>query len=159
MSIPLNASPKIQVFPDPPDNLVFGDVRLRYVRVVSGDPSRNLVPAYHFRILVKDGSEVGHINFRVCDSAHVRFCAGHIGFEILEPFRGHGYAHQACRAAALFIRLFYDAVTIMCDPDNLASIRTIELLGASFSDEVPVLPHDPHFQRGSRRKRRYVWMP
>jgi tagatose 1,6-diphosphate aldolase len=50
-------------------------------------------------------------------------------------------------------------VTITCDPDNLASIRTIERLGASFADEVPVPPHDPHFQRGSRSKRRYRWIP
>lgn len=45
------------------------------------------------------------------------------------------------------------------DPDNHASMRIIERLGASFVDEVAVPPHDPHYQRGSRSKRRYRWAP
>ena len=113
---------------------------------------------YHFRILAADDLDVGHINFRVGSTEHVRVCAGHIGFEIREQFPGHGYAFQACRAIAPFVRSVYDSVTITCDPDNQASRRTIERLGASFTDEVPVPEHDPHYQRGSRSKRRYRWI-
>jgi len=155
MSTPLT----IERFEIPPDTLSFGEVSLRFVRVIPGDPSRDFVPAYHFRILISDGSVVGHINFRVGDTEHVRVCAGHIGFEILESFRGHGYSLQACRAIAPFVRSVYDAVIITCDPDNQASRYTIERLGAGFTDEVTVPPHDPHFQRGSRTKRRYRWVP
>jgi len=144
-------------FPTPPDDLSFGEVRLQFVRLVPSDPIRDFVPYYHFRILVADGSDAGHVNFRIGDTEHVRVCAGHIGYEILEPFRGRGYALQACLAIAPFVRSFYHAVTITCDPDNHASRLIIERLGASFTDEVPVPPHDPHFQRGSRRKRRYRW--
>jgi tagatose 1,6-diphosphate aldolase len=147
-------------FPPPPDDLFFGQVRLRFVRIIPGDPpARDFVPAYNFRILAADGLDVGHINFRVGDTEHVRVCAGHIGYEILEPFRGHGYALQACQAIAPFVRSFYKAVTITCDPDNRASIRTIERLGASFTDEVPVPSYDPHFQRVSRSKKRFKWIP
>jgi hypothetical protein len=32
-------------------------------------------------------------------------------------------------------------------------------LGAEFVDEVIVPAHDPHYQRGSRSKRRYKWTP
>jgi predicted acetyltransferase len=149
----------IAKFQTPPDPLSCGEVSLRFVRVIPGDPFRDFVPAYHFRILLSDGADVGHINFRVGDTEHVHICAGHIGFEILEPFRGHGYALQACHAIAPFVRSIYDAVTITCDPDNHASRRTIERLGTSFIDEVPVPPHDPHFKRGSRTKRRYKWIP
>jgi predicted acetyltransferase len=156
---PMSTTPTIERFETPPDALSFGEVSLRFVRVIPGDPSCDFVPAYHFRILLSDGSDIGHINFRVGDTKHVRVCAGHIGFEILEPFRGHGYSLQACHAIAPFVRSIYDAVTITCDPDNQASRRTIEWLGASFADEVPVPPHDPHFQRGSRTKRRYRWIP
>jgi predicted acetyltransferase len=66
---------------------------------------------------------------------------------------------QACHAIAPFVRSIYRSVTITCDPDNLASRRTIERLGAKFVDEVAVPPHDPHYQRGSRIKRRYRWTP
>jgi predicted acetyltransferase len=123
----------------------------------SGEPSRGFVPYYHFHILTADGLDVGHINFRVGDTEHVRICAGHIGFEIAEAFRGRGYVLQACRAMAPFVRSIYQTVTITCDPDNLASRRTIESLDAQFIDEIAVPVHDPHYQRGSRTKRRYRW--
>jgi hypothetical protein len=132
----MKASSPIDSFPPPPDTLSFGQVSLRFVRVIPGDPLRDFVPAYHFRIEVADGSDTGHVNFRVGDTEHVRVCAGHIGFEIEERFRGHGYAFKACRAIAPFVRSIYEAVTITCDPDNLASIRTIERLEAEFMDEV-----------------------
>lgn len=143
--------------PAPPDNLASGQVRLRFVQTFPGDAPRGFVPYYHFRILIAGNVDVGHINFRVGDTEHVRLCAGHIGYEILEAFRGHGFAFQACQALAPFVRAFYPEVTITCDPDNRASKRTIEQLGASFVDEVPVPPEDPHYERGSRTKHRYRW--
>jgi predicted acetyltransferase len=146
-------------FAAPPETLFFGRVRLLFVRLVPGDPSRDFVPAYHFRILLAGDRDIGHINFRVGDTEHVRVSAGHIGFEICREHRGHGYAFEACCAVAPFVRSIYEAVTITCDPDNLASRRTIERLGARFVDEVAVPEHDPHYQRGSRTKRRYRWAP
>jgi len=128
MSTPLT----IETFETPPDTLSFGEVSLRFVRLIPGDPSRDFVPAYHFRILLSDGTDVGHINFRVGDTEHVRVSAGHIGFEILELFRGHGYSLQAFCAIAPFVRSIYDAVTITCDPDNQASRRTIEPFGSAY---------------------------
>lgn len=145
--------------PAPPQGLSYGDVRLRFAEAVPGDPARGFVPYYHFRILVADGSDAGHINFRVGDTEHVRVCAGHIGFEVLEPHRGHGYAYQACQAIAPFVRSVYDAVIITCNPDNYPSRRTIERLGACFIDEIAVPLHDPAYERGARIKRRYRWTP
>lgn len=144
---------------DPPADLGHGQVRLRFVAILPGDEARGFVPAYHFRILNGEGAEVGHIHFRVGDTEHVRISAGHIGFEIRPDFRGRGYAGEACRALAPFVRSLRASVWITCDPDNKASARTIERLGATFVDEVAVPAHDPHFQRGSRRKRRYCWAP
>jgi tagatose 1,6-diphosphate aldolase len=147
------------MLPAPPELLSFGEVQLQFKRVVPGDSARGFVPYYHFRISAADGADIGHINFRVGDTDHVQICAGHIGFEISPAFRGCGYALQACRAIAPFIQMVSSVVTITCDPDNLASRRTIERLGAAFIDEVVVPSHDPHYQRGSRTKRRYRWTP
>lgn len=127
--------------------------------MLPGDPMLGMVPAYHFRVIEPGGSDAGHINFRVGNTQHVLLCAGHIGFGIHELFRGHGYALQACHAIAPLVRLAYQAVTITCDPDNHASRRTIERLGARFLDIVPVPPDDPAYLRGSRQKRRYEWRP
>ena len=143
----------------PPDGLSYGQVTVRFVETVPADVERGFAPMYHFRILTTDGTDVGHINFRVGDTEHVRLCAGHVGYEILKPFRGHGYALQACRAVAPFVRSFYSSVILTSDPTNVASIRTIERLGAQFLDQVTVPPDDPHYKRGSRVKRRYRWNP
>jgi predicted acetyltransferase len=154
------APPTHDLLPNPPEEpLSFGEVTLRFTQIVPGDLSRGFVPSFQFRIFAADGCNVGHINFRVGDTEHVRTCAGHLGFEIAERFRGHGYARQACLALAPFVRLVSGTVTLTCDPDNVASRRVIERLGAHFVDEIDVPVHDPHYQRGSRIKRRYKWTP
>ncbi len=145
--------------PPAPETLSSGNVTLRFVRIMPGDTSRGFVPWYHLRIVTPDGSDAGHINFRVGDTEHVRLAAGHIGFEVHELFRGHGYALQACRALAPFVRSVSGSITVTCDPDNIASRRTLEKLGATFIDEVDVPRGDPHYERGSRRKLRYRWTP
>jgi predicted acetyltransferase len=147
-----------RLLPNPPDCLRFGDVQLHFSHVVTGDAPRDLVPYYHFRICLVDDTEVGYINFRVGDTDHIRLFAGHIGFEVKDVFRGRRLARQACLAIAPFVRTFYDVVTITCDPNNHASIRTIEKLGASFIDEVSVPPPVSHHQE-IRTKRRYRWAP
>lgn len=143
----------------PPANLTFGAVCLSFVRVYPGDRLRGFAPYYHFRILNSAAQDVGHINFRVGDTQHVMVCAGHIGYEIHPLFRGNGYAFLACQALSPWVKNFYETVTITCDPENFPSIRTIEKLGATFVDEVAVPETDPHYQRGSRLKRRYRWSP
>lgn len=116
--------PTEDMLPVPPETLSYGEITLRFAKVAPGEPSRGFVPYFHFRILTADGSDAGHINFRVGDTDHVRVCAGHIGFKIAEAFRGRRYALQACHAIAPFVRSIYRSVTITCDPDNLASRRT-----------------------------------
>jgi predicted acetyltransferase len=142
-----------------PATLAAGEVKLRFVELVPADPTRGLVSYFHFRILTTSGADVGHINFRVGETEHILLYAGNIGFVVNEASRGNGYALHACRAIAPFVRSVCDAVIITCDPDNVASRRTIERLGAHFLDEVAVPPEDPQYERGSRSKRRYRWMP
>jgi len=116
--------------------LCYGQVTLCFDKVVPGDAALGFVPYYHFRILLADSRDAGRINFRVGDTDHITLVAGHIGYEISEAFRGHSYALQACRALAPFVRLFYPAVIITSNPDNLPSVRTIEKLGATFLDDA-----------------------
>ncbi|MES2573104.1 MAG: GNAT family N-acetyltransferase [Verrucomicrobiota bacterium] len=145
--------------PEPPANLFFNAVSLRFLGFDPGDIELGYAPFYPFRIRVGDCFDVGQINLRIGDTAHVRLYVGHIGYEVDEPFRGHHYAEQACRALAPFVRSIYPAVIITSDPDNRASIRTIERLGALFLGEVAVPQYDSQFLMGSRRKRRYQWAP
>ena len=144
--------------PEAPRHLASEPVTLHFAYTVPGDAVRGFVPFYHYRTLVA-GSDVGHINLRVGETEHVQRVAGHIGFEVDAPFRGHRYALFACRALAPFARTIAPAHLLTCDPDNLASRRTIELLGALFIDELLVPPNDPHYARGSKTKLRFQWTP
>jgi tagatose 1,6-diphosphate aldolase len=145
--------------PEAARNLVHDKVSLRFIEYVPTEDSSGLAPFYHFRIIAEGCGEVGHINFRVGSSEHVQLCAGHIGYAVDEKFRGHHYALQACHALAPFVRSIYREVVLTCNPDNYASIKTIERLGATFIDEVAIPKHDPGYSRGARRKRRYRWEP
>jgi predicted acetyltransferase len=143
--------------PIPWDSLAFGDVTLQFSQIFPGNDSRGFVHYYHFRIHDPERNDIGAINFRVGDTDHVRLFAGHIGFEIKEPFRGRRYAEQACRALAPFVATVYKSVLLTCDPTNVASMRTIERLPATFLDEVLVPPHAIPDGNMNRRKRRYKW--
>jgi predicted acetyltransferase len=145
--------------PSPPPGMAFGEVALRFVKVFPGEAALGLAPFFHFLIVSPEGREAGHLNFRIGNTPHVLLYAGHIGYEVQEGFRGRRFALQACRAVAPFVRSIYEAVIITCDPDNFASIRTIELLGAKFLEEIPVAPTDPSYHRPHHRKRRYEWVP
>ena len=143
--------------PTPPPSLSSEDVRVVLSHIIPEDQERGFVPAYHFIIRTAKGREAGHINFRVGHNEHVLRVAGHIGYEIQEKHRGHRYALKACRALGPWIAGFGTEIIITADPDNAPSLRTIESLGAEFIDEIDVPQDDPHFARGSTRKRRYRW--
>lgn len=145
--------------PTAPASLSHGGVTIVFSRMTDGDEARGFVPGYHFKIFNDLSEEVGHLNFRVGETDHVRLAAGHIGFEVAEQHRGHGYGANACLAAAPWISEVSGEVIITTDPDNLPSIHTIERIGATFMDEVDVPEGDPHYLRGSLRKRRYRWRP
>lgn len=144
---------------EPPLNMNFGPVRLIFDTLIEVEPGGELVSFYHFKVAVKDGKTVGHINFKIGDTRHIRQCVGHIGYEILPQYRGNHYSYFACNAIRPFVKKFYNKVILTSDPDNKASIKTIERLNAVFLNEILVPQQDPSYKNGSRRKKRYEWEP
>ncbi len=108
-------------------------------------------PTYRFEVR-RGGGRVGHLNLRVGDERRVRF-VGHVGYGVDEPFRGRGIAGRAVRlvlplAAACGI----DPVWVTCGPDNPASRRTLERLGAELVEIVDV-PEDYPVPAGAVRQK------
>jgi tagatose 1,6-diphosphate aldolase len=119
------------------------------------------VPSYQFWMLWNDGSGdrprvVGSVALRIGDTPDIVQYIGHVGYNVFPPARGHHFAERATRlilplAKAHNVR----PVWITCNPTNIASRRTIERLGATFVDVVP-LPHNHLLrQRGETEKNRY----
>ena len=123
------------------------------------DEIKGYVPAYVFGI-VRHGTwdRVGRISLRIGNNELINRYAGHIGYSVDKPYRGNGYAGKAC---ALLVELAksheFATLYITCDPDNYASKRTIEKLGAQLIDVVNVPRETEIYKRGERIKLRYAW--
>ena len=141
----------------PPSNMHSGPVRLLFEKLVEVEPGGELVPFYHFKIIDKEGTIVGHLNFKVGDTNHITQCVGHIGYEILPEYRGNAYAYFACNAVRPFIRSFYSKIILTSSLENSPSIKIIEKLNATFLNEITIPKHDPSYKKRSEKKRRYEW--
>ncbi|VUD65057.1 hypothetical protein TDB9533_03468 [Thalassocella blandensis] len=89
-------------------------------------------PYIHFKICVGT-MIVGAVNLRLTKNKEIVQFYGHLGFEVVEKYRGHGLARQACELLVPYARaLGFRRIVITCHPANTASRCTIENLGARF---------------------------
>ncbi len=105
------------------DQLGGGDLTLRLRE--QAESGRVQLPYYYYDI-VADGVPVGKISIRVGDNYHTYY-NGHIGYEVDEGARGHGYARRAC-ALALDVARFHGMkrLYITCAEDNAASYAPLK---------------------------------
>ena len=106
--------------------------------------------------IVADGIRTGTISLRDGHSHVFTHLLGHIGFAVEPAFRGRGLAGQAVlallpEAAGLGL----DTVWITTTPDNAACRRTLERIGCTFVEAVPVPPWYATYAKGERTKLRY----
>ena len=132
-----------------------GDLRLELLRFELHPAHHS--PTYQFHMVHRETREiVGNIRLTVGSTPHLERYAGHVGYGVLPKHRGHRYA---ARAVGLLLPLAYRAglnpVWITCDPDNLASRRTLELAGAELVEIVDVPPDCIIHRNGHPRKCRY----
>ena len=100
------------------------------------------VPTFTFRMYSQNSGHVlGQINLRIGSTTHLEQYAGHIGYGVHPAHRGH---HYAARSVILLLplarRYSIDPVWITCDPENVASRRSLEIAGAEFVEIVDVPP-------------------
>ena len=133
-----------------------GDLTLALDTIYQPDGSPWMVPAYRFDILVR-GERAGTISLRVGDNERLVRYAGHVGYAVDEPWRGHRLAERATRLLLPLAKAHgLDPLWIGCNPDNAPSRRTLERLGAEFVEVVPLPPdYDRYYSRGEREKCRY----
>ena len=112
------------------------DMTLRIIE--KKEAGRVQLPYYYYEILV-DNVPVGKISIRIGDNFHTYY-NGHIGYEVDEGARGHGYARRACELV-LDVARFHgmSRLYITCTEDNAPSWHTIEGLGGRLLEicEVP----------------------
>ena len=128
-----------------------------------GDPLAGKLPAYHFwmRLAEPVGSPpiviAGGANLRIGTNEEIEKYTGNIGYEVYPPARGRHYAERACRLILPLARRHgMERLWITCNPDNLASRRTCERLGATLVETVAIPKDHPFRSRGETAKCRYL---
>lgn len=140
-----------------PGVLVDGDLKLVLEKCVPADPSKNYVPAYEFKMCVGDSSDkIGHVNFRAGSTSELIFIGGHLGYGVDSEYRGRQLAERACRLLIPFIKQHgFSEIWITCNPDNYASRKTCERLGAELVEIVDVPLNHEMYKDGDRQKCRF----
>jgi tagatose 1,6-diphosphate aldolase len=135
--------------------LVDGELELHLVERTLGDPARNRVPAYRFDMRV-GGQKAGSCSLRVGSNDYLELYAGHVGYGVEYEHRGHRYAARACTLLfGLARRHGMTTVWITCNPENVASRRTCELIGGELVDIVDLPEEVDMYKEGERQKCRY----
>jgi predicted acetyltransferase len=113
-------------------------------------------PTYRFDIVRNsDGAEIGCIDLRVGFDEEIYY-SGNIGYRIYEDYRGRGCA---AKAASLLFGLAkehgMEKLMLTCNPDNVASAKTCERIGAKYVEFVRVPKTSEQHQQGDRFKKRF----
>lgn len=138
--------------------IIGDDIALMLNRMLQSKEALEHVPAYLFDIVKHDGTRVGQIDLRMGDTYNLRMYAGQLGYEIIKQHRGLGYAAQSCHLLrSVAQQLGFESLWITCNPDNIASIRTCENIGAVFVGRVDIPKDSELWYRGDREKLRYFW--
>lgn len=110
---------------------------------------------YTLYSIIVDQKEVGRLTWREgSDDQH--YYDGHIGYHIEDMYRGHHYAYQAC--LLLREQLHFDHAILTCDPQNIASLKTIKKLGARYLETKPIPRQQRRFfTKNEKEKMIFIW--
>lgn len=138
-------------------NLRDGELILDFAKYLPGDANLERAPAYHFRMLhAATGEAMGDIELRNGNYSGILLYSGHFGYEVYPAFRGNHFAERACRLLIpVAHHLGINPLWITCNPENAASRRTCERLGAELVEIIDVPKYINLHARGDRRKCRY----
>ncbi|MBU2510821.1 GNAT family N-acetyltransferase [bacterium] len=117
------------------------------------------VPAYRFFIVLSSSNtKVGYLNLRIGTNVSIEKYAGHIGYGIDEEFRGNNYAAKACNLTKGILKQHaINPVWITSNPENQASIKTLQRIGAEFIETLDVPKDHEIYLEGDHRKSRFLW--
>lgn len=115
------------------------------------------IATHFFRMVdTQTGEELGKINLRIGSTPHIERYAGHVGYSVHEAHRGHRYAARSVVLLCSYAKAVgFANLWITCDPENIASRRTLELAGAEFIEIVNVPQDCIIFRTGHPWKCRY----
>ena len=115
------------------EDIVGERVSLSIDKFIPENKEKEYVPVILYHIILNENRKIiGHCSARLGWNEYMYYC-GHIGFSVQEVYRGNGYAVEAVNLVKkVFKENNIKQVYITNNPDNKASIRVCEKLGAKF---------------------------
>ena len=103
--------------------------------------------------LMDNHHKIGEIDLRLTMNEFMYYY-GHLGYHIIEKYRGNHYAAEACTIIKLIAKEKYamKELIVTCNPDNYASIKTIERIGGIFVEHVTVPKDHELYHLGDKEK-------
>ena len=118
--------------------------------------SQDELPFYYYDIYLNQiDMPIGKISIRIGHNQH-SYYNGNIGYEVDEPYRGHGYAAQAVKMV-LDVARFHQMseLIIACSEDNFPSRRVIEKLKATHLETLVPPPSYVFYNEGMKAQSIY----
>lgn len=142
------------------DILIGSEIDLQIKDDKGEDTSDRWSPEYRFNILLHSTDTIiGHINVRIGDDESLEYYYGHIGYGIDESYRGNQYSVKACKLAKqVLLDNSVKRVIITCDPENKASRKTCERIGAVLLDVIEIPEDSEAYSEDESQKCRYEWI-
>jgi len=140
----------------PPGRLVDRELELVVMRTAAADPEKRHCPMYEFAMIhTHRRTMMVKIRLRIASARALRY-PGHIGYDVAPKYRGHRYAARSCQLLLPLARSHgLKAVWLTVNPENTASRKTCQLLGARYIETVRI-PRDHELYHVCKRYcRRY----
>lgn len=141
------------VFLKPKPSLEDGEIRLKLVAKHKDSNPDGWGQSFIYDIFeLSTNRIVGRCDLRLGNTPTLAL-AGHIGYTVYVPYRGHHYAAKASKILfAQAKHMGMKTLIITCNTDNLASYRTCELAGCTYLCDKTVPPTHELYAQGDRVK-------
>lgn len=128
------------------------DLKERY-RVSEKTAYDGVATVYYDILRHEDKEKVGTIDLRMSVDGDMYYY-GHIGYNIMQMYRGNHYAYHACLLLFKIARKEFgmEELIITCSPENIASYKTLRRLNGELIELVKVPCNHPLFLAGEKSK-------
>lgn len=117
------------------------------------------IETYVYDIVVPELERtVGRCEYRIEEGRELRYY-GNIGYVIYVPYRGHNFAYKACLALIGLMKSKIkglNEIVITCNPENIASKKTIQKLGCQYIETLDIDPDHELYHMGDVQKEVYI---
>lgn len=140
---------------DKEDRNIYGDiVDLRYSYETDEKTAYDGIPTVYYDIVLHDTSiRVGSIDLRLKMDESMYYY-GHVGYNIIPRYRGNNYSYEACKLLFKEAKSRYnlDELILTCNPDNIASYKTLKKLNGELIEVVQVPKDHELYKLGDKMK-------